>query len=264
MRYFILSTLFMLSLTFLEMACSSSGAEQTSTEAEADGTACADDFATIPDSTAQTDSIEYVNFINGIETPPGYNISNAKVTHFTIPVSNIDTLIKWKSEGKILPKANGDEPTWMMLALETDPKTKIQTITPYFACFSSTKNGDKGPIVYYSLLNPGKVVPIDTKLAVLNTDSMRTYINSLKTGRIFYPYGFQFPWEDLVGLACSLQGDLPNNNLNGVLVIRDNQQVDYYLHSFYSRKSAKLSKRLPDDDGEYFDFTSPCPTSCIP
>lgn len=266
MRYFIFSCfLFLFSFAILEMGCNNSASEQASTEAEAEDTLCAADFVTVPDSIAQSDSAQYAAFIDTLKTPPGYKISNAKVTHFVIPVSNIDTLIKWKDEGKILPNVDGDDSTWVMLALETDPKTRIQTITPYFACFSSLGNGKKGPVVYYSLLNPSKVLAIKANTAQANMLAMQKYIDAMPKGTLFYPYGFQLPWSDLVGLSCSLQGDQPNNNLNGVLVIKDNNEVDYYLHSFYARKFTKLSKRRPDDgDGEYFDFTSPCPNSCIP
>lgn len=255
----------LLSFTLFEMGCNNRAPEQTSNEPESsvNDTLCEANFITVPDSTAETDSAYYVAYINSIAIPAGYNITNPKVNHFSIPISNIDTLIKWKAEGKILPNRNDDDSTWVMLALETDVKTKQQTITPYFACFSSLGEGKKGSVVYYSLRTSGKIVSINPSEAQKNMLAMQQYINALPKGKLFYPYGFQLPWNDLVGLTCSLQGNHPNNTLNGVLVINDENAVDYYLHSFYKRRFVR-SNKMPDDDDDddYFDFTSPCPTSC--
>lgn len=275
MRYF---SLFVLLLCFvlLETGCNNGAPGQASNESEsgASDTICDADFRTVPVEEAQKDSTDYALYINNYPIPKTYKITNPRVTHFVIPIQNIDTLVQWKADGKILPNANGNDSTWMMLALEPTGSDS-STIVPYFACYTNLK-GKKGPIVYFNLSEAGKVIPIPTKIAKANIDSMKSYIdtvfNTNQSVVKLYPYGFQFPWADLEGLACSLRGHLPNNSLNGVLVIREKKadghlqkEVDYYLHSFTQRNFTKLNKKKGDDGGgEYFDFTSPCPNSCIP
>lgn len=274
MRYFIFFGL-LLSFALVEMGCNNQAPEQASNEPESgvSDTICAADFATVPVEEAQKDSTSYSLYISKYPIPKTYKITNPRVTHFVIPIQNIDTLIKWQDEGKILPNINGEDSTWMMLALE--PNNDSSTIVPYFACYSSLEPGKKGPIVYYNLSEAGKITSIPTDTAIAHIDRMKSYIDKVfnkNKSLVIYPHGFQFPWKDLEGLACSLQGQTPNNTLYGVLVIKDKivddqvrKEVDYYLHSFYARKFTKLrSKKRPDDDGEYFDFTSPCPNSCIP
>ena len=276
MRYFSFFLL-LLSFALFEMGCNNGAPEQASNESDSsvNDTLCDADFRTVPVEKAQKDSTSYSLYISEYTIPKTYKITNPRVNHFVIPIQNIDTLIKWKAEGKILPNINGKDSTWTMLALE--PNNDSSTIVPYFACYSSLGPGKKGPIVYFNLSEAGKITSIPTKTAKLHIEKMKLYID-----RVFnkdtlvvklYPYGFQFPWEDLEGLACSLQGQAPNNTLYGVLVIKDKKvegedkiqkEVDYFLHSFYQRRSTKLSKKKPGDDGEYFDFTSPCPNSCIP
>lgn len=268
MRYFIFSSLFLFGFALLEMGCNNGAPEQASNEPESsvNDTLCDADFATVADSTAQADSAYYADYINEIKIPAGYTITNPRVNHFSIPINNIDTLIKWKSEGKILPSPHNDAHAWVMLALET--QNGQQTILPYFVCYTSLSNGQKGPLIYYNLGDAKKIDTIPRASAENNTRKMENYIKALPKVKggdtLVYPHGFQFPWKDLEGLACSLRGLLPNNSLNGVLVITDNKQVDYYLHSFQKRRFIKRSKKHGDDDGggEYFNFTSPCPTSC--
>lgn len=278
MRYFSLF-LFLLSFVLVEMGCNNGATEQASNDPESsvNDTLCDADFATVPIEEAQKDSTSYSLYISKYPIPKTYKITNPRVNHFVIPIQNIETLIKWQDEGKILPNTNGEDSTWMMLALE--PNNDSSTIVPYFACYSSLESGEKGPIVYYNLSEAGKVISIPTDTAIAHIDRMKQYIDKVFNKDTLvvklYPYGFQFPWKDLEGLACSLQGQAPNNTLYGVLVIKDKvvkvngkdtiqKEVDYYLHSFYARRFTKLSKKRPGDDGEYFDFTSPCPTSCIP
>lgn len=222
---------------------------------------CDLDILTVPDSVARLDSLHYLEYIRSVVFPPGYSITNPQVNAFAIPVQNVDTLTKWESEGKILPNPGSTDSSWVMLALETDSKTKRQTITTYFACYSASE-GKKGPIVYYNLHNPGKVILLDPVLANQNIDAMKSYIDKLQKGKPFYPYGFQFPWDDLVGIACSVQGARPNNTIYGILVINSKDTVDYYVHSFYQKK--QKGRNLDGGDGEYYDFTNPCPNSCIP
>lgn len=270
MRYFIFFGL-LLSLAFFEMGCNNGAPGQASNESDFVETLCDTVlFREVDPTRAQLDSSQYATFINEVKLPKGYNITNPRVTYFVVPVRHIDTLIKWKTEGKIMPNPNGDDPTWTMLALEKDRDSDSLTIVPYFACYSSS-GGKQGPIVYFKLPEHG---PIDTILqqeAKDNVDSMRVYLFKLSIGKkLFYPHGFQFPWNDMTGLACSLQGEGPNNSLHGVLVIKDvenkrgkiEHEVDYYLHAFYKSKAAKSRKARPGDDGDYFDFTSPCPNSC--
>lgn len=277
MRYFIFFVL-LLSFALFEMGCNNGAPEQASNEpaSSTNDTICDADFATVPIEDAQKDSTSYSLYISKYPIPKTYKITNPRVNHFVIPIQNIDTLIEWQAEGKILPNISGEVSTWTMLALE--PNNDSSTIVPYFACYSSSGPGEKGPIVYFNLSEAGKISIIPTNTATANIDSMKSYIDKVfnkNKSLVIYPYGFQFPWKDLEGLACSLRGQVPNNTLYGVLVIKDKvvnengkdttqKEVDYFLHSFYARKRAKLSKRLPDDDGEYFDFTSPCPNSCIP
>lgn len=266
MRYFSLFV-WLLCFVLLETGCNNGAPGQVSNEPEsgASDTICAADFEIVPDSTAQIDSAYYTAYINGIKIPAGYNITNSRVNHFSIPINNIDTLIKWKVEGKILPSSDNNATAWVMLALET--QNGQQTILPYFVCYTNLGNGKKGPLVYYNLGDSKKIDTIPLAIAKKNTWEMERYIKALPKVKggdtLIYPHGFQFPWNDLEGLACSLQGLVPNNTLNGVLVI-NNKQVDYYLHSFQQRRFIKRSKKSGDDDGggEYFNFTSPCPTSC--
>jgi len=267
MRYF---SFFVLLLCFvlLETGCNNQATEQVSNEPESGSsdTTCAADFETVPDSTAQVDSAYYSAYINEIKIPAGYKITNPRVNHFSIPINNIDTLIKWKAEGKILPGTDNDAYAWVMLALET--QNEQQTILPYFVCYTNLGNGKKGPLVYYDLGDSKKIDTIPLATAEKNILEMERYIKALPKVKggdtLIYPHGFQFPWKDLEGLACSLQGLVPNNTLNGVLVITNKKQVDYYLHSFQQRRFVKRSNKQGDDDGggEYFNFTSPCPTSC--
>lgn len=267
MRYFSFFVL-LLSFALFEMGCNNGAPGQASNESESDSnnTICDADFATVPDSTAQADSAYYSAYINEIKIPAGYTITNPRVNHFSIPINNIDTLIKWKGEGKILPGPENDAPAWVMLALET--QNGQQTILPYFVCYTNLGNGKKGPLVYYNLGDSKKIDTIPLAIAKKNTGEMEHYIKALPKVKggdtLIYPHGFQFPWKDLEGLACSLRGLVPNNSLNGVLVITDKKQVDYYLHSFQQRRFIKRSNKSGDDDGggEYFNFTSPCPTSC--
>lgn len=276
MRYFSFFLL-LLSFALFEMGCNNGAPGQASNESDSsvNDTLCDTDFRTVPDSTAQADSAYYATYINAIKIPAGYTITNPRVNYFSIPINNIDTLIKWKEEGKILPSPDDDASAWVMLALET--QNKQQTILPYFVCYTNLGNGKKGPLVYYDLGDSKKIDTIPPATAEKNILEMKGYIKDLpkvKDGdTLFYPRGFQFPWKDLEGLACSLRGIVPNNTLNGVLVIRDKvvnvngkeqvrKEVDYYLHSFYARRFTKLSKKKPGDDGEYFDFVNPCPTSC--
>lgn len=283
MRYFSLFIL-LLSFALFEMGCNNRAPEQVANEPESsmNDTLCIQDFRTVPVEEAQKDSTAYALYISDYPIPETYKITNPRVTHFVIPIQNIDTLVQWKADGKILPNANGNDSTWMMLALEPT-SSDSSTIVPYFACYTNLK-GKKGPIVYFNLSKAGKIIPIPTKIAKVNIDSMKSYIdtvfNTNQSVVKLYPYGFQFPWGDLEGLACSLRGELPNNSLNGVLVIREKKvgdhlqkgigdhlqkEVDYYLHSFSQRRFAKLNKKKGrNDDGEYFDFVNPCPTSCIP
>jgi hypothetical protein len=260
------------------MGCNNGAPEQASTETDSsvNDTLCDADFRTVPDSTAQADSAYYATYINAIKIPAGYTITNPRVNYFSIPINNIDTLIKWKEEGKILPSPDDDASAWVMLALKT--QNKQQTIIPYFVCYTSLGNGKNGPLVYYDLGDSKKINTIPPATAEKNILEMQGYIKDLPKVKggdtLFYPRGFQFPWKDLEGLACSLRGIVPNNTLNGVLVIKDRvvnatgkdtiqKEVDYYLHSFYARRFTKLSKKRPGDDGgEYFDFVNPCPNSC--
>lgn len=275
MRYFSLFIL-LLSFALFEMGCNNRAPEQAVNEPESsmNDTLCIQDFRTVPVEEAQKDSTAYALYISDYPIPETYKITNPRVTHFVIPIQNIDTLVQWKADGKILPNIHGNDSTWMMLALEpTGPDSS--TIVPYFACYTSLK-GKKGPIIYYNLSEAGKIIRLSSKTAESNISSMQSYIdtvfNTNQSVVKLYPYGFQFPWGDLEGLACSLRGELPNNSLNGILVIREKKvdghlqkEVDYYLHSFSQRRFAKLNKKKGrNDDGEYFDFTSPCPNSCIP
>lgn len=274
MRYFSWFVL-LLSFALFEMGCNNGAPGQASNELEsaASDTLCAADFTTVADSTAENDSADYAAFIDEITIPAGYNITNPRVTHFVVPIHHINTLIKWKAEGKIMPNPSGNDSTWTMLALEPSSSDSL-TIVPYFACYTSLGEGKKGPIVYLKLPERGSIDSIPHTAAEANIEQMKKYLRQLTKGqRLFYPYGFQFPWDDLVGLSCSLQGTDPNNSLHGVLVIKDGEvkgraikEVDYYLHSFYKRRFTRLNKSMPgdDDDDEYFDFTNPCPTSCIP
>lgn len=274
MRYFIFFGL-LLSFAFFEMGCNNGAPEQASNESDFVETPCDTIFREVDPTRAQLDSAQYAIFINKVKLPKGYNITNPRVTYFVVPVRHIDTLIKWKAEGKIMPNVDGDDPTWTMLALEKDSDSDSLTIVPYFACYSSS-GGKQGPIVYFKLPERGHIDTIPSQVATANMKAMKTYIDSVFNGKkLFYPYGFQFPWSDMTGLACSLQGEDPNNSLHGVLVIKDatddvddpnkeKKQVDYYLHAFYKSKAAKSRKARPGDDGDYFDFTNPCPNSCIP
>lgn len=261
----LLSTLLLFILMELSSCNNNSSADQgASTENTlAQDPNCDLDILTVPDSVARLDSLHYLEYIRRVVFPPGYSITNPQVNAFAIPVENVDTLTKWESEGKIFPNTDGTDSSWVMLALETDATTKQQTITTYFACYSALK-GKKGPIVYFNLNTSGKVIALDPVLANQNIDAMKSYIDQLQKGKPkpFYPYGFQFPWDDLVGIACSVKGVRPNNTIYGILVVNKKDTVDYYVHSFYQQKQKR--RDLDEGDGEYYDFTNPCPTSCIP
>lgn len=273
MRYFIFFGL-LLSFALFEMGCNNGAPEQVSDDSDFVETPCDTTFREVSAPQAKLDSDEYAIFIHKVELPKW--ITNSTVTYFVVPVRHIDTLIKWQNEGKIMPNQSGDNPTWTMLALEHSG-TDSFTIVPYFACYSTIDGNKQGPIVYFKLPERGEIDSIPTGAAVVNIKAMNIYIDKyLNSDEVFYPYGFQFPWSDLVGLSCSLQGEDPNNSLHGVLVLKDREddndkdkdrkdkEVDYYLHAFYKSKVAKSSKGRPGDGGDYFDFTSPCPNSCIP
>ncbi|AEE49392.1 hypothetical protein [Haliscomenobacter hydrossis] len=241
---------------------SKAASESLAENASAQDTSCDLDILTVPYAIARVDSLRYLEYIKKATLPVGYSITNPLVNYFTIPVQNVDTLVSWEKQGKILPNPGSTDSSWVMLALETDGATKRQTITTYFACYSALAGGKKGPMVYYNLQNPGKVNSLDPVLAKQNIAAMKTYIDKLQKDKPFYPYGFQFPWDDLVGIACSVKGVRPNNTIYGILVINNKDTVDYYIHSFYQRAQKRAD--LDEGDGEYYDFTSPCPNSCIP
>jgi hypothetical protein len=194
MRYFIFFGL-LLSFALFEMGCNNGAPGQASNESDSsvNDTLCDADFRTVPVEKAQKDSTSYSLYISKYPIPKTYKITNPRVTHFVIPIQNIETLIKWKAEGKILPNINGEDSTWMMLALE--PNNDSSTIVPYFACYSSLGPGKKGPIVYFNLSKAGEIISIPTDTATAHIDSMKCYIDKVFNKDTLvvklYPYGFQ-------------------------------------------------------------------------
>ncbi len=278
MRYFIFFGL-LFSFALFEMGCNNGAPEQASNESDFVETPCDTPSREVDPTRAQLDSAQYAIFINGVKLPKKVKITNPTVTYFVVPIRHINTLIKWQNEGKIMPNQSEDNLTWTMLALEKDSDSDSSTIVPYFVCYSTIDSNKQGPIVYFKLPERGEIDTIPTEVAQANTKAMENYIDKyLNSEKVFYPHGFQFPWSDMVGLSCSLQGEDPNNSLHGILVLKDREddkdkdkqknknkkgkEVDYYLHAFYNSKVAKSRKGRPGDGGDYFDFTSPCPNSC--
>lgn len=230
-----------------------------------------------PTGIAIEDSSIYNTVIDIITPPSVYaSISNPTVGYFPVSLENIEKLKQMDEKCEILPGEGSDVLSWFYLALKPGKKPAKDTITLYFVCYKGKKDEDNhcvstNDLIFFDLGNPNKLIRIPSEIASDHMQRFQKYIDKRIKSldlELFYPYGFQLPWCDLLAVGENV-GTNKDNRVHCVLVIKSKRDdpsvpaVSMLIRTFKQNKPTQALAEEGDDDG-YYDFMFPCPNSCIP